>query len=99
MTNVTWTQAKNDLKKLGIAINTRVKSCEAGCACVGDEWLDKTTQPRMWQTGKRFGAYGGYLNHSEFTDEQKWQIMATLNASGVRWSWDGLDHHTIRIDL
>ena len=94
-----WKQAKTELKKLGLAINTRVKSCYLGCACVGDDW-NTEGKPMLWQTGKRFSPkFGGYLNHSGLTDVHKWQVMKTLNANGIAWEWDGESHHTIRIHL
>ena len=99
MTNEAWIQAKKEIKKLGIEINTRVKSCELGCACVGDNWAAKSDKkPTIWQTGKRFSSkYGGYLNHQKLSDTHKWQIMAILNANGIEWRWDGESHHTIKV--
>lgn len=101
MSKENWATAKKELSKLGIAINTRVKSCELGCACVGDPWSDENRgKPQAWQTGKRFSPkWGGQLNHANLTDAHKWQIMATLNANGISWEWDGESHHTIGIDL
>jgi hypothetical protein len=96
-----WQQAKKEIKALGIGVNTRLKSCELGCACVGDEWGEANRgKPTIWQTGKRFSPiYGGYLNHHDLTDTNKLQIMAILGNNGVRFEWDGQSHHTIRVML
>jgi hypothetical protein len=101
MSRENWKAAKKQLNALGIAVNTRVKSCELGCACVGDPWSDENRgNPQVWQTGKRFSPQGGgQLNHANLTDAHKWQIMATLNANGISWEWGGESHRTIGIDF
>jgi hypothetical protein len=101
MNKENWATAKKQLKALGIMVNTKLKSCELGCACVGDDWSDTNRNaPHLWQTGKRWSArHGGRLNHANLTDAHKWQIMATLNANNIFWSWDGASHKTIQIQL
>lgn len=96
-----WATAKQQLKKLGIAVNTRRKSCQLGCACVEDAWDDKVKDtPHLWQTGKRFSnQYGGYLNHSNLTDRLKLALMATLGQNRIPFEWDGRDSRSIRIKL
>lgn len=96
-----WQEAKKQLKKRGIEVNTRRKSCDLGCACVEDEWDNKVKDmPYIWQTGKRFSPrYGGYLNHANLTDEKKLELMAILGNHNVDFRWDGQDHHTIEVTL
>lgn len=101
MSNTAWATAKKELKKNGIEINTRRKSCELGCSCVEDAWDAKVEgMPYLWQTGKRFSArYGGYLNHANLSDANKLQLMAILSNNGVKYEWDGQSHRTIYINL
>lgn len=93
-----WDNAKKEIRKTGILLNTRVPSCELGCACVGG-WETPKDAVTLWQTGKRFGKYGGYLNHSNLTPEKAVKVLTILNANKVKWEWDGERHHTIGIFL
>jgi hypothetical protein len=100
-TQENWAIAKRELRKLGIAVNTRRKSCLLGCACVEDEWDDKVKDtPHLWQTGKRFSSeHGGYLNHSDLTDSLKLAIMRTLAENRIPYKWQHPDRHAIEIKL
>lgn len=94
--NTNWNEAKKELRKAGIQVNTSVKSCSLGCPCVGDG--DFGDAPAIWQTGKRFTKTGGWLNHCNLSDKDKIKIFATFTYYNIAVTWDGSDGGAIHVE-
>jgi hypothetical protein len=93
-----WKQAKRELRKEGISVNTSLKGCCLGCldnAPFADE------QPAIFQLSSRWDSYsGGYLSHQNIGDTMlAVKVMAILNSNGINWDWNGSEVFSIGIKL
>lgn len=93
-----WKQAKRELRKEGISVNTSLKGCCLGCV---ENTPFTDNQPAIYQLSNRWDSYsGGYLSHQNIGDTLvATKVMSILNRNGLAWDWDGSESFSIGIDL
>lgn len=93
-----WTQAKKELRKAGIIVNTSLKGCCLGCQ---DNSPIPDGVPAIYQLGKRFSnKRGGYLCHQDLGGTlTALTVMKILSTNRIEYKWDGSQARSIYISL
>ena len=97
--NAKWKQARKEIRALGVNVNTSYTACCLGC--IPEEKITHPKDaPAIYQLAKRWsGEFGGYLCHSNLTEELRLKVFLILVDNGIKTNWDRSQARSIGVEF
>lgn len=95
--NSKWKQARKEIRALGIHVNTSYTECCLGCI-PAEKIKHPEDAPAIYQLRSRWSSdWGGYLCHSNLTEEMRNKIKDILANNRIATDWDGSQARSIQV--